>query len=42
MSRHPSPTAWIALQALRLGLPIEAVRELTFRQLRAALNRRQS
>lgn len=42
MSRQPLPTAWLALCARKLGLPIEAVRELTFPQLRAALNRRKS
>lgn len=42
MSRQPSPTVWIYQKAHILGLPYEAVRELTFPQLRAALNRRQS
>lgn len=36
-SRRSPVTVWLALQALMLGLPIEAVREMTWREYRAAI-----
>lgn len=36
-----TPETWIAMEALRFGLPVEVFRNMTFRQYEAALRRLQ-